>query len=331
MQKAHRRLVVVLFIAFIMAIGVGGLTIPTAWADTPDGVDTAPAAVAPPAPEVAPQGDPQTFFAIDVRNQEFLTISSAAPQAPTILGGLSDQIFGGDFLSDSYDLLYGVNNTSDQLVTVNTTTGAITNIGSLGAPIGDGTWSGLAWDQTTNTLYASSAAATGAYLYTINPTTGTPTPIGQVTGLNVLIDIAIHPTTGELYGIHTNDDSLYRINKSTAAPTLIGSLNYPADFAQGMDFDDNSGVLYWAAYRGAALGAGSIRTIDLATGNSSELGIIGDGSIIRELDGFAWINTGTPTAVTLADWNVAPATSGAFFLVGGLALLGIAAAWRFRR
>jgi hypothetical protein len=322
-QKSNRRAFVVLLMAVMLASALTLLVLPSAWANDPAGVDTAPAAGTQPAPSVAPQGDPQTFFAVDVRNFELLTITSAAPQTPTILGGFADSIFGGDFISDSYDLLYALNNTTDEFITIDTTTGTPATIGSLGEPVGGGTWSGLAWDQTTSTLYASSAAASGATLYTINLTTGAPTVIGSVTGLTVLIDIAIHPTTGVLYGIDTSTDNLYTIDKATAASTLVGALNYPANFAQGMDFDDDNGVLYWAAYQGAAVGPGSIRTIDLATGASTELGIIGDGSLIRELDGFAWIAPETPTAVTLADLNATESASPLMFIGAALVLVGI--------
>lgn len=331
MQNSIRRTLVVLVVGMVVSLSISMLALPTAWADAPAGADTAPAAAGFPVSSVAPQGDPQTFFAIDVRNFEFLTITSSAPQTPTILGGFADAIFGADFISDSYDLLYALNNTTDEFITIDTSTGTPATIGSLGEPVGGGTWSGLAWDQTTGTLYASSAAASGATLYTINMSTGTPTTIGPVTGLTVLIDIAVHPTTGVLYGVDTSTDNLYTIDKATAAPTLVGALNYPANFAQGMDFDDNSGVLYWAAYQGAAVGPGSLRTIDLATGNSTDLGTIGDGATIRELDGFAWINTATPTAVMLDTLNATSAPSTLFLLVGGIVLLGTLALVRLRR
>ena len=330
MQRSIRRTLVVLLFGVVLSFAVGMATLTPVRADAPDGADTATGGVFT-VPVATPNGDPQTFFAIDVRNQEFLTISTDATQSPTLLGVMGDQIYGGDFISDTYTTLYGVNNSGDTFVSMDTTTGALSVIGELGKPIGGGTWSGLAWDRTTGTVYASSAAASGAYLYTINMETGAATSIGPVTGLQVLIDIAIHPTTGDLYGINTNDDNLYRIDKATAAPTLIGALNYPSDFAQGMDFDDNSGVLYWAAYQGAAVGPGSIRTIDLTTGNSTEIGIIGDGSTIRELDAFAWIAPDSPTAVTLADWNATSDTATPALLMAGIALAGIVLVWRMRR
>ncbi len=331
MQYSIRRTLVVLVVGIVFSLSFGLVALSTARADAPAGADIAPAASTFPVSSGTPQGDPQTFFAIDVRNLEYLTITSASPQTPTILGGFADAIFGGDFISDSYDLLYALNNTTDEFITIDTTTGTVLPVGSLGEPVGGGTWSGLAWDQTTGTLYASSAAASGGTLYTINMATGAPTVVGPVTGVTVLIDIAVHPTTGVLYGIDTNTDSLYTIDKATGTPTLVGLLNFPANFAQGMDFDDNSGVLYWAAYQGAAVGPASLRTIDLATGNSTDLGTIGDGTTIRELDGFAWMDSATPTAVTLDMVNVTSDTSTLIVLVGGILLLGTLALMRIRR
>ncbi len=289
-------LVAVLFVAVWSLPGI-------AHADDPAGADTAPATTSSVTAPTTAAGDPDTFFAVDVRNDAVLTLTSDAPATPAIITSFADDTFGGDFVNGDYTQLYVVDNTGDLFATIDTSDGTLTVIGELGEPVGGGTWSDAAWDDTTDTMFGSSAAATGATLYTIDLTTGTPTVIGSVTGLTVLIDLAVDPVTGNLYGIDTGTDSLYRIDKSTAAPTLIGALGYDANFAQGMDFDDADGILYWAAYQGAGVGPGSLRTIDITTGASTEIGIIGDGATILELDAFAWIGQATPTAVTLGSLN----------------------------
>ena len=70
--------------------------------------------------------------------------------------------------------LYGVDNSTDQLITINTTTGAATVVGSLGFSI----VRGLAFDPNTSTLYGVDALAD--QLITINTTTGAGTAVGPL-------------------------------------------------------------------------------------------------------------------------------------------------------
>lgn len=84
----------------------------------------------------------------------------------------------------------------------------------------------------------------------------------------VFVDIAMN-CDGELYGHNISDDSIYRIDTEDAEATLVGSHGLPANFAQGMDFDNTDGSLYAWIYTGN--GSNSFGTIDLATGAFSPL------------------------------------------------------------
>ena len=134
-----------------------------------------------------------------------------------------------------------------------------TSIVACPAPAG-GTWTGLSIDPTTNVFYAS----TGANLYTLNPITCSPTLIGpfNVTG-GIMIDIAVNPA-GVMYGHDIFTDSIYTINTSTGAATLVGLTGYLANFAQGMDFDNEDGTLYIFLYVGT--GVNHYGTVNLTTG-----------------------------------------------------------------
>lgn len=95
--------------------------------------------------------------------------------------------------------------------------------------------------------------------------------------------------------------------------TVIGPTNYPANYAQSADFDDATGTLYWAAYQGS--GISSIRTINLATGNSTE---------VIPTDPFeadAFVIEESPDVVPVSDW--------AIYLT--VILIITFAAFRFRR
>jgi hypothetical protein len=67
-----------------------------------------------------------------------------------------------------------------------------------------------------------------------------------------------------MYGHDVGTDSLFRINKQTAAATLVGATGVAANFAQGMDFDNRTGKLYVYAYIGG--GANQYGTANLTTG-----------------------------------------------------------------
>jgi hypothetical protein len=112
--------------------------------------------------------------------------------------------------------------------------------------------------------------------------------------------------------VEIQNDVLVKINTSTGAGTVIGPTNYAANFAQGADFDSQTGILYWAAYAGG--GVGSLRTIDLTTGNSTEVV-----PLMMEVDAFV-INSEC-AVVPVAWWSV----------LIGLLLIGTAIVLRFRR
>jgi uncharacterized repeat protein (TIGR01451 family) len=85
-----------------------------------------------------------------------------------------------------------------------------------------------------------------------------------------MIDIAIGPD-GEMYGHDIGTDSIYHIDKATANSTLIGPTGYAANYAQGMDFDNDDGTLYIFLYQGT--GANVYGTVNLTTGAVTPLAI----------------------------------------------------------
>jgi hypothetical protein len=116
-------------------------------------------------------------------------------------------------------------------------------------------------------MYACTAAAellrVDAYA-----TAPAATPIGTL-GLT-MTDIAVHPATGQMYGC--TFDSLWAVDKNTAATTLIGSLG-TVNGLNALDFSP-SGVLH--GYDG--LGSGVLVTIDLLSGQATVLGAVGSPS-----------------------------------------------------
>ena len=110
-----------------------------------------------------------------------------------------------------------------QLRTLDPTTGISTLIGSTGinSPI-----AGLAYDETTATMYGLTGGAAGgsSNLVTVNLATGAATVIGSV-GFNGG-SLEFGPD-GNLYGGSTGlTGNLYRINKATGANTLVGPTSF---------------------------------------------------------------------------------------------------------
>jgi len=153
--------------------------------------------------------------------------------------------------------LYALNDSADELGIINAD-GSFTGIVACPPPDGAGNWTGLSIDPLTNEFYASTAVN----LYRLDPATGSPTLVGPF-GTSLMIAIAIGPQ-GVMYGHDIGTDSIYTIDTTTGAATLVGPTGYAANYAQGMDFDNEDGTLYIWLYTGS--GANTYGTVDLATG-----------------------------------------------------------------
>lgn len=184
----------------------------------------------------------------------------------------SYDFFAGDFLGGDFSKLYALEYTTNALYTIDTATGAVTLIGPS-TPLSGEVWTGMT-GAVDGTLYASSTNISRSTLYTINPSTGAATVVGQITNAPGIIDIAINPA-GEMYGVDIVGDNLVRIDPATGAGTVVGPLGVNANYAQGLDFDDLSGTLYWASYSASG---GELRTINTTTGASTLVGAFPGGA-----------------------------------------------------
>ena len=181
------------------------------------------------------------------------------------------ELFALDF-DPTATTLYALDSSTMQFGTLSLANAALTAIGpSAPTQPGQNLWSGMTIHPVTGTIYASGIA--GAVnvpysLYTINPTTGAPTLVGSDAATPAMIDIAIN-CDGAMYGHDIITDSIYQINPANGAVTLIGPTGVSSNFAQGMDFDNEAGVLYAWTYQGG--GANQYGTIDLSTGDLTPL------------------------------------------------------------
>ncbi len=161
------------------------------------------------------------------------------------LGNTADGITGIDF-DPNVDTLYAINNATLKLGEIDHFAGGYGNgvfspLQDIPAPPAGSTWTDLAIDPVSGAAFAS----TGSKLYSMNLGSGAATVIGDFTGNGGNVaDLAIN-CDQSLYALDTTSDSLYAIDKTTAAATLVGATGFDmAASGQGMDFDNTDGKLY---------------------------------------------------------------------------------------
>ncbi len=219
-------------------------------------------------------------YAFDINNNNFFSFNTDDPSNPTVISSTTIAPFGGTFDAMNTDFMYIIDYNDSHLKKVNVTTGDVTNIGAAATTGGSQSFTGLTCDMNTGILYAVSSDINESYIYTINPATATTTVIGA-TGIPGCIDITIDGT-GQMYGYDIVGDNSYKIDKATGTSTLLGSIGYDANFAQGMGYDSKNDIIYLAAYN-VAKSTGELRILDRVTGNTVLVG-----SFAGETDGLAF-------------------------------------------
>ncbi|MBK9370157.1 MAG: hypothetical protein IPN01_28340 [Deltaproteobacteria bacterium] len=132
---------------------------------------------------------------------------------PTGVGNTCGIVFGPG------GLLYGLDTSSDSLVTLDPATGAATSVGSLGISLGS---CGLAYDCASDTLIGVDQA--GAQLFYVDAATGAATtklPLGISFGS---VGVEYNPVDGMLYIM--NGTNLYMTNPATGSSSLVGAVAF---------------------------------------------------------------------------------------------------------
>ncbi len=225
-----------------------------------------------------------TAYAFNIYpNNNFFSFNTDNPSNVTVIGPISNYVYGATFDAIHTNFMYIID-ASGNFSKIDIISGEITPIGSLGFPVGY-TPTGLSCDKTTGIIYASCSDGSGtSKLYTIDPLTGAGALIGDA-GISVLIDIAIDGK-GQMYGFDINSDDAYKIDKTTAASTKIGSIGFDAGYSQGMAWDPSTDVIYLAAYN-VSSAVGELRIFDRKTGNTTLVG-----TFAGETDGLAFPGVG---------------------------------------
>ncbi|HOZ38723.1 MAG TPA: S8 family serine peptidase [Anaerolineaceae bacterium] len=228
----------------------------------------------------------ESAFAVDAYPGENLVYfpDTTLPGTWTIVGGVpGSEFFAGDFVGGDFSQLYVVNSTGNTMYSVNTATTAQTMIGVTTPPSGQ-SFSGLT-GTPDGTMYGLTTSCGGTNLVMVDVATAATTDLGALPGIDCGIDLAYNTDDDMIYIVDLITDSLFRVDPTTVTVTLVGSLGAAPNYAQGMDYEEESGVLYWAAYTTA----GELRIIDTTTGASTLVGAFPGGA---EVDSLAFATGG---------------------------------------
>lgn len=197
---------------------------------------------------------------------DFVSHPVASMASPTLIATNNIFITGLDFSPD-LSTLFAINRDTNQFGTLDLGTAAFTSIGALDPPTGE-VWVSMVVDPVAGTIYGlslDSSNETGTLL-TIDPGTAAQTTVGPIDA-DVLA--ASMNCDGEMYAVSLFTNNLYQIDPATGDATLVGALGVDLNFAQEIDFDNDTGILYHWMHD--FNDGGSYGTLDLSTGAYSPI------------------------------------------------------------
>lgn len=217
------------------------------------------------------------LYGSDTDNQKLYTIDATNAGAIEVGSfGVEGYMAGLAYDADN-DIMYGTTTGTDKLYSIDYTTGSTTFIGDLGVTL----MHGLAYDNSTDTLFGVFGTIGGDGLYRIDVGTGNSTLIGNIGHLyggphDTVCGLAVHPITNDLYGViggPTYGSALVRINKTTGSGTLLHEYSCILNMS-GLAFLPD-GILYatdnWSGY---------LYTLDILSGSSQVIGDTGLGNAL---------------------------------------------------
>ncbi|HEY6942934.1 hypothetical protein [Dokdonella sp.] len=248
-------------------------------------------------PAQAPRAEGVAAFAIDFDTSSLVSLDATHPDAITPVAGVGDLILtAGEFVDEDFSRLYAIDYYTWHLLTLDTRDGTSHVIGTAVLQSGAGiNWGGLAWDASTGTLYGVAYApgrfGYDSFLYTIDPLTAATTLVGRIGGIGdpadgtLVVDIAVD-AQGDMFGVDLVADDFVAIDKTSGNAAVVASLGFDANFAQGLDVDDYTGQLYYAAFNNS-IGEAQMYTVEPSTGALTLVDAIGADPTQTQLAAFS--------------------------------------------
>jgi hypothetical protein len=233
----------------------------------------------------------------------YYSFDAAAPDPFTTIGPIGGDYIGGSFANNDFSKEYLIGYSTGGFASIDTTTGALTVINpDPGTGFGCGA---LRWDASTSTMYGICADGSGptSYLYTVDLGTGAFTQVGESDG--IFLVSAAFDQSGNMYGLDIAGDQLVAIDKTTGDYQAIGPIGFNANYAQDIDFDPSTGVLWYAGYDKYNLGV--MYTLDTTTGTATPVAPFPNGTEISAFS-IAVPSGGCATPEDVPWLSVAPAS-----------------------
>ncbi|MEM6673194.1 MAG: hypothetical protein AAF726_10130 [Planctomycetota bacterium] len=214
----------------------------------------------------APLAAQADILGFDFRNDRtFRSTTSSFVDDYTPLASVAIDFFALD-LNATATRLYAISTAPNRVFTIDMTTGLLSSPGPIVTGIFNGGPNGIVTGLTASpdgqTWWLSRAAGSFTDIHSGDVETGIFTFVRRVDG-ETLIDIAMD-SEGNLFGLSSSNDRLVRIPTGPGSVTVVGPVNYPVEFAQGMDFDWDDDTLYATLYSGG--GVGAFATLDTNSG-----------------------------------------------------------------
>jgi hypothetical protein len=169
------------------------------------------------------------YYSIGTASSTLFKFKLGTPSTVSVIGSAQPNFFGaGDWANPDGSWHYYVVETvsTPTIYRVDTTTGAVTNLGNITGILSGHSIAIMEWDHTTNKFYiiSTNAGQSAEQAYFLNWTTKTVTNIGLMSTVCPGIAAGGFNRTGIFFALETiiNPNTLYRINKTTGVPVMHG-------------------------------------------------------------------------------------------------------------
>jgi hypothetical protein len=233
----------------------------------------------------------------DITPDDYIEINPANATY-SVLGKLGDDVVASFAWDPIKKVLYATSTRTNNLLVIDPVDGATKVVGPLGTTL----MHGLAYNLRNQTLYATNAfSGANNGLFRVDPATGAATKIASVT-LAAIGDIAYDPLKDVLYAADITTKSLYTLNMTTGAATLVGAFGGGNQIGTALAFDFALG-LFASDNKASAAADDALYKIDTATGAATLIGNLNTGNCLGmtflDCSPAKWANYGSGFAGTL--------------------------------